>query len=64
LLSRKRSVRDSGNDTTSTLEIRVFCDKILESARMPTTHTSSPEISGLVSSVAARTGVSPIDFGS
>ncbi len=48
----------------STLDTSVRCDRIFESARWPTTHTPSPGANGLVSRVAERTGVAPMDFGS
>ena len=63
-VSRKRSVRDSGNAAAETFATSLDCDNILKSDPRPTTATSSPGSSVLLTNVALLTGVSPISFGS
>ena len=63
-VSRKRSVRDSGNAAAETFATSLDCDSILKSGPRPTTATSSPGSSVLLRNVALLTGVSPISFGS
>ena len=63
-VSRKRSVRDSGNAAAETFATSLDCDIIRKSGLKPTTARSSPGTSVLVTNVAALTGVVPISFGS
>ena len=52
-VSRKRSVRDSGNAAAETFATSLDCDIMRKSGLKPTTATSSPGTSVLVTNVAA-----------